>query len=311
MKRIVFLLLCFISLGVYAQTDAPPSSPLAKPLTSYFNITGSDSSWYAYINGKYFQNVGRAYLRTNVPFLATQNAFTYTGNLNSTSSHITVTSNYTAQNDNVISYTLHLINNTNANGHTGVNQYGLWNESQSRFDGTAVFNFDVYASRFLHLNNISTMYLPGSLRSNKLRLNDTAGKVIMTLISNNHEVNIGTDTSNHGLDSGLRVGGHVQLPNLQTTGTPVNGLSVDSQGNVIASALGGGTSIPDEVPSGSINSSNTIFTLAFTPSSGTVSVSLNGIHQNLSLDYTLSSSTITFLSGPPFTGDILTVSYSH
>lgn len=65
-----------------------------------------------------------------------------------------------------------------------------------------------------------------------------------------------------------------------------------------------------EVPSGSINGSNTAFTLAFTPQAGSEHVFLNGILQESGAgnDYTISGSTITYLSAPQ-TGDKLHVSY--
>jgi len=65
-----------------------------------------------------------------------------------------------------------------------------------------------------------------------------------------------------------------------------------------------------EVPSGSINGSNTSFTLANTPTSGTEMVFLNGLLQESGAgnDYTISGGTITYLAAPS-TGDSLLVSY--
>lgn len=66
-----------------------------------------------------------------------------------------------------------------------------------------------------------------------------------------------------------------------------------------------------ETPTGTINGSNTAFTLADTPSSGSERVYLNGVLQNqgASNDYTISGNTITFITAP-LTGDILLVDYS-
>jgi hypothetical protein len=68
-----------------------------------------------------------------------------------------------------------------------------------------------------------------------------------------------------------------------------------------------------EVPTGTINGSNTTFTLANTPSvAASVHVFVNGLRQLLGTgnDYTFSSTTITFLTGSiPQTGDILFVDY--
>jgi hypothetical protein len=65
-----------------------------------------------------------------------------------------------------------------------------------------------------------------------------------------------------------------------------------------------------ETPSGSINGSNTAFTLSNTPVSGTESVYLNGVLQEPGAgnDYTISTNTITYLTAPT-TGDRLRVTY--
>lgn len=67
-----------------------------------------------------------------------------------------------------------------------------------------------------------------------------------------------------------------------------------------------------EIPSGTINGSNVTFTLANTPTAGTEHVFVNGVLMNAGAgnDYTISSATITFLTGAvPQTGDVVLVSY--
>lgn len=67
-----------------------------------------------------------------------------------------------------------------------------------------------------------------------------------------------------------------------------------------------------EVPTGTINGTNATFTLAVTPTAGTEEVFVNGIlmNQGAGNDYTISTNTITFLSGSiPQTGDVVLVSY--
>lgn len=68
-----------------------------------------------------------------------------------------------------------------------------------------------------------------------------------------------------------------------------------------------------EVPTGTINGTNLIFTLANSPSPVTaLLVILNGLILTLSGDYTLSGNTITFISGcQPRTGDVLRATYVH
>ena len=68
--------------------------------------------------------------------------------------------------------------------------------------------------------------------------------------------------------------------------------------------------VDKEVPSGSINGSNTAFTLANPPTSGSEHVYLNGMLQESGAgnDYTISGASITMLSAP-LTGEKLRVSY--
>lgn len=89
-----------------------------------------------------------------------------------------------------------------------------------------------------------------------------------------------------------------------TTITPFTWVSIE----------GGGSSInfaDEEVPSGTINSSNVTFTLAHSPvPAAGLLLYLNGLlqHQGSGKDYTLSANTITFTVAPT-TGDILLAWY--
>ena len=75
-----------------------------------------------------------------------------------------------------------------------------------------------------------------------------------------------------------------------------------------SAGLTSGNFVTRETPAGTINSSNVSFTLAFTPTAGTETVYLNGLEQNVTTDYTISGSTITYVVAP-IAGDILRVSY--
>jgi hypothetical protein len=68
--------------------------------------------------------------------------------------------------------------------------------------------------------------------------------------------------------------------------------------------------ITRETPAGTLNGTNTIFTLASTPIVGTEEVYLNGLLQEPGAgnDYTISGATITYLAAPAAT-DRLRVSY--
>lgn len=65
-----------------------------------------------------------------------------------------------------------------------------------------------------------------------------------------------------------------------------------------------------EIPTGLVNSSNTVFTLGHTPTAGTEQIFLNGLMQTIATDYTISGGVITFLSAP-ITGDLIRVNYLY
>jgi hypothetical protein len=74
----------------------------------------------------------------------------------------------------------------------------------------------------------------------------------------------------------------------------------------------GHTHVYSEVPSGTVNGTNDTFTLAATPASGTLRLYKNGLRQKAGAgnDYTLATTTITFLAGNiPVTGDNLLADY--
>lgn len=79
-----------------------------------------------------------------------------------------------------------------------------------------------------------------------------------------------------------------------------------------ASIEGGASTInfaDSETPSGTVNGTNTIFTLAHTPTpSAGLELFLNGVLQQQSGDYTLATATITFTTAPR-TGDVLLAWY--
>lgn len=68
--------------------------------------------------------------------------------------------------------------------------------------------------------------------------------------------------------------------------------------------------VTEEIPTGAINGSNTNYSLAYTPTVGTVRVFLNGVRQRSGAgnDYTISTSIITFTTAP-IAGDVILVDY--
>jgi len=71
-----------------------------------------------------------------------------------------------------------------------------------------------------------------------------------------------------------------------------------------------GSFIDGEIPGGTLDGSNTTFTLANTPSpASSVTLYRNGLLLQQGADYTVSNNSLTFLASAPQTGDILTASY--
>lgn len=129
------------------------------------------------------------------------------------------------------------------------------------------------------------------------------------------------DASLETVSGGVRVKhstspGDIYLGNASNVATPTtlggDITSVSGTGSVVLAATIMRTAgfIDRETPSGSVNGSNTSFALANTPLSGSESVFLNGLLQEPGAgnDYTISTSTITYLAAP-LTGDRVRVSY--
>lgn len=90
-----------------------------------------------------------------------------------------------------------------------------------------------------------------------------------------------------------------------TLGTTAITYTQDTSGGLTSTNF-----VDKEVPTGSINGSNTAFTLANTPTAGSEHVFLNGILQESGSgnDYTISGAAITMLTAP-LTGEKIVVSY--
>ncbi len=90
--------------------------------------------------------------------------------------------------------------------------------------------------------------------------------------------------------------------------------TVTSLSNTVGNLTSGATNanfVDSEIPGGSINGLNTVFTLANTPAlAADVTLYRNGILQANGMDYTLAGNTVTFSnSGAPQTGDELLAYY--
>lgn len=79
----------------------------------------------------------------------------------------------------------------------------------------------------------------------------------------------------------------------------------------IGSGAAAEINVDSEVPTGTINGSNADFTLAHTPSTGSLHLYLNGVRQTAGgVDYSLSTNTITYVSAP-ITGDTHLADYRY
>ena len=106
------------------------------------------------------------------------------------------------------------------------------------------------------------------------------------------------DATSIPLDSGGTYGGSAT-----TVQDALEELETSASGNIKLTDF-----ITNETPSGSIDGSNTTFTLANTPESGTVTLYLNGLLIDPGDDYTISGATITMTTAP-VTGDKLRANY--
>lgn len=90
------------------------------------------------------------------------------------------------------------------------------------------------------------------------------------------------------------------------TGLALNTSTTPPTLNVTSAA----TYVFGEVPTGSINGTNTVFTLANAPVGAAIFV--NGLRMTGNIDYSISGTTITFASESiPQSGDLLVVDYTH
>lgn len=145
-----------------------------------------------------------------------------------------------------------------------------------------------------------------------------AGDTSVTVNADNLQVNVG-DASLE-VSNGLRVkqgsAGQVYIANNSGVLTPttlsgdVSAVSGSGAVTLDSNVVKASNYVVRETPSGAVNGSNTSFTLAHTPVSGTEQVFLNGLLQEPGVgnDYTVNGASITMLFAPA-TNDKIRVTY--
>ena len=97
-------------------------------------------------------------------------------------------------------------------------------------------------------------------------------------------------------DEGLSITDNVS--EIDFAGAGVSGVATGDA--VVETIISGGRTSKDVTPTGTINGSNTSFTLPDTPSTDSLHLYLNGVYQTPGgVDYSLSTNTITYVSAPP------------
>lgn len=113
--------------------------------------------------------------------------------------------------------------------------------------------------------------------------------------------------SNYAIKTNLGLvefGDTVQIDNLGGGGTQM--VTADNDGILSVQAIPGGASfIDNEIPSGTVDGVNTVFTLANIPTTGSQHIYVNGLRQTPTVDYTISADTITFTVAPVISSNLL------
>lgn len=192
----------------------------------------------------------------------------------------------------------------------GNSSWSVTNQDTISLGTTAIEFTQVAGGSLYHAGNGLT--LDGS------SFNVVAGDTSLTV--NSDSVNVRLGDASLEVSSGLRVkqgsAGQVYIANSSGVLTPttlsgdVSAVSGSGAVTLASTVVRSNNYVVREAPSGAINGSNTSFTLANTPISGTEQVFLNGILQEPGAgnDYTISGSSITYLTAPA-TGDRIRVTY--
>jgi hypothetical protein len=88
-------------------------------------------------------------------------------------------------------------------------------------------------------------------------------------------------------------------------------LTADGSGDVTVAATASTPAAVRETPSGTLNGSNTSYTLTYTPNpAASLTLWLNGVEQIAATDYTISGASISY-TFPPKSSDLMVAEYTH
>lgn len=113
---------------------------------------------------------------------------------------------------------------------------------------------------------------------------------------------------------GTKKGKAVNTNFVAGTGVTLTHAEANGRNDITIDVAASSSFADSETPSGTVNGVNDTFTLANTPTAGTVRLYVNGMRQNVGAgnDYTISGGTITFESASiPETGDVILADYRY
>ncbi len=238
---------------------------------------------------------------------------TNTSTLNSLQTTVNSLSSTVGSNSSTLASLNSTVNALSGTVATNGNTLGTLNTTVNALSGTVTTNGNALASLNSTLNALSgTVTTNGNTLAT---LNSTVNALSGTVTANGSTLTSLNSTVN-ALNGTVATNGNT----LSTLGTRVSGLSssLTSLTQAVTQLQSGGGNgsvntafIDGEMPAGSVNSSNTIYTLSAIPvPASSLELYRNGLVQTVGVDYTVSGTTVTFLPvAVPKSGDLIQAYY--